>query len=66
MSLPGRSSQETRGLCWGKTPKCTLGPAASDSMMRQLAVADLEENRDTGMDVETADKLPPKERLARD
>ena len=66
MSLPGRSSQRSRGLYWGKTPKCTLGPAASDSMMRQLVVADLEENRDTGMDVKTIDTLPQKEPLARD
>ena len=66
MSLPGRSSQKSRGLCWGKTPKCTLGPAASDSIMRQLDVADLEENRDTGMDVEPADTLPRTEPLARD
>jgi len=34
--------------------------------MRQLDVADLEENRDTGMDVEPADTLPRTEPLARD
>ena len=49
----------------GAVPNSPLGPAASDSMMRQLTVAYFEENRNTGMDVETIDTLNSRT-LARD